>query len=26
VLARAVRLHAEDRVFHNGPRTVVFDS
>ena len=26
VLARAVRLHAEDRVFHNGSRTVVFDS
>lgn len=26
VLARAVRLHAEDRVFPNGTRTVVFDS
>lgn len=26
VLARAVRLHAEDRVFANGSRTVVFDS
>ncbi len=26
VLARAVRLHAEDRVFPNGMRTVVFDS
>lgn len=26
VLARAVRLHAEDRVFPNGSRTVVFDS
>lgn len=26
VLARAVRLHAEDRVFPNGARTVVFDS
>jgi len=25
VLARAVRLHAEDRVFPNGSRTVVFD-
>jgi formyltetrahydrofolate hydrolase len=25
-LARAVRLHAEDRVFPNGSRTVVFDS
>jgi formyltetrahydrofolate deformylase len=26
VLARAVRLHAEDRVFPSGTRTVVFDS
>ena len=26
VLSRAVRLHAEDRVFPNGSRTVVFDS
>lgn len=26
VLARAVKMHAEDRVFPNGTRTVVFDS